>query len=333
MSSLDEVRAKLLRVKLAHELLCAQQDLTLEVAQRDSRFSASLLELMRREESMGKDPNSPALKLLVQRVDDTLRAETQQFFARVVNQNIKKWDSLRQNLSKEIQLLRRQIGSRLASLPDARVASTAERSAVDELAAEEERLQVDYHRNWAQYETFHLREAFASQLARIDRDWNNHEAALKTEYEAKLAAITGRNKSTESDGAQPADNKTEESAGNSKWHHPEKQKTLIHTAPVFAPTAMRAMSGTKRDKAVSQAVELQRLEKEYQDNVKQLQRQKAEARRWLFRQQLRLEAQCEEVHREKQVMADLYENHFQEFRQLSAHLRSPTEPTAASTVS
>lgn len=39
--------------------------------------------------------------------------------------------------------------------------------------------------------------------------------------------------------------------------------------------------------------------------MESLERQKADAKRWLVRQQVRLQAQAEEVNREKRVIADM----------------------------
>eukprot|EP01033_Poteriospumella_lacustris_P018148 gene18148-13027_t len=52
MESLAEYKAKIAALKRAHELMIYQQDLSFEVAPRDSRFSATLLDLMKREETL-----------------------------------------------------------------------------------------------------------------------------------------------------------------------------------------------------------------------------------------------------------------------------------------
>lgn len=326
------MKAKIAAIKRAHELMCAQQDLTLEVAPRDSRFSPQLMELMKREESLLRDPAAPATKSVIQRVDEALRNETQQFFAKVVNQNVRKWENLRQNLQKEIQTLKKQITNRLRSEEMTPSSSgTAASSTIDVIAMEEERLMVDYYRNWYRYEMFHLQEAFSSQLARIDRDWGAHEQNLRNEYDTKRESITGRSSSPNPNSSS---NTGDESGGASKWHHPEKQKTLIHTAPVFAPSSTvgsRGSSATKRDKtSASSTIELQRLDKEFQDALQQLQRQKADAKRWLHRQQLRLSAQCEEVRREKAVVADIIQSEQEEFHQMLSSIHGATTINAPS---
>lgn len=340
MESLEEIRSKIVSLKKAHELMIYQQDLSFEVAPRDSRFSTSLLELMKREETVGRDPSSATSSAIISRVDDMLFTETQQFFAKVVNQNNKKWDTLRQNLTKEIQSMKKRIASRFRqediasatgvtnkmtiSTPVNSISSSAESSRKEEkdlLAQEEERLLVDYYRNWHRYEMLHLQEAFSSQIARIDRDWSVHEQNLKKDYDEKREALAGKLPSVVQANAPTSETVSDHHLAK-KWHHAEKQKALIHTAPVFAPNVAgsgRNVSATKRTAErgiASMTAELQRLDREYQVSLQQLQRQKADAKKWLHRQQLRLSAQCEEVHREKAAVSDLYESEFGEIRRM-----------------
>jgi hypothetical protein len=58
---------------------------------------------------------------------------------------------------------------------------------------------------------------------------------------------------------------------------------------------------------------LERLEKEYQESLNSLLRQKGDAKRWLLRQQIRLSAQCEEVRKEKAFIGDLLEEENRDF--------------------
>lgn len=344
MESLAEYKAKIAALKRAHELMIYQQDLSFEVAPRDSRFSATLLDLMKREETLARDPTSPAAATIIAKVDDQLFAETQQFFAKVINSNNKKWDSLRQNLSKEIQAMKKRIATRFRQEDIANAAALANSSSAaggapadapdekDLLAQEEERLLVDYYKNWHQYEIFHLQEAFASQMARIDRDWSVHETNLRKDYDEKRELVTGKMPSPTSSSGHTSD-ESAPSPNGKKWHHPEKQKALIHTAPVFSPTVAgsgRNASASKRSEKgiASVAAELQRLDRDFQDAMQNLQRQKADAKKWLHRQQLRLSAQCEEVQREKAVMADLYESEYQDIRRMLEVVRKGSQALA-----
>lgn len=331
MESLAEFRAKIAALKRAHELMIFQQDLSFEVSPRDSRFSSTLLDLMKREENLARDHSSPAAAAIIAKVDDQLFAETQQFFSKVINQNNKKWDNLRQSLSKEIQAMKKKIATRfrqedIASAAviansSSNVNDTTKQDEKDLLLQEEERLLVDYYRNWHRYETFHLQEAFASQMARIDRDWSVHENNLKQEYDEKRETITGKLPSSNTPSNAQSSDDNAHSLNSKKWHHPEKQKALIHTAPVFSPSvsgsARNSSSKKSFDKGIATVTaELQRLDREFQDAVQNLQRQKADAKKWLHRQQLRLGAQCEEVQREKAVLADLYEGEYQDIKRM-----------------
>jgi hypothetical protein len=386
LKRMDEILEKIAQLKRSQELMIAQQDLTLEVTPRDSRFSTNLLELMRKEETMLRESFTPATKLLIQKVDDALRQETQQFFAKVVNQNNKKWDTLRTNLTKEIQLLKKQLAQRLQSddrlikqiqtavnsnnksnnnnnkridmissnpmyyyylrnpdqwpnhFPIPKTLTTEELL----LQQEEERLRVDYYINWYRYEMLHLQEAFRSQVNRIDRDWQQHEKTIEQEFTIRREKILGPSTITSNTTANTSTTATTVSepiitSGGGKFHHPEKQKTLIHTAPVFQPnttlsttttatttSAITSSSGKKSKGSSSSSNnnnnnnnELQRIEREYQEACTQLSKQKTEAKRWLYRQQLRLVAQCEEIRREKIMIADVYKQHYQEFDTLT----------------
>jgi hypothetical protein len=125
----------------------------------------------------------------------------------------------------------------------------------EDLAKEEERLSVDYYSHWYQYETIHLQEAFRLQTLKIDRDWNSHETNLRNDFEAKKAPFLsssfsssiGSGKSS-SNSTTPTtrfeDDKAADGHSHRQWHNAEKQKTLIHTAPVFTPSATRPTSSS-----------------------------------------------------------------------------------------
>lgn len=53
---------------------------------------------------------------------------------------------------------------------------------------------------------------------------------------------------------------------------------------------------------------IDKLDREYAASMRSLEKQKADARRWLNRQQLRLLAQAEEVQKEKALIADIMES-------------------------
>ncbi len=47
------------------------------------------------------------------------------------------------------------------------------------------RLIEDYNRNWFEYEGFNLKEAFKSQTAKVNADWQIHETSITDEYNNK----------------------------------------------------------------------------------------------------------------------------------------------------
>lgn len=76
----DEKR-RLKAAKLSQHRQINSLELQLETTPRDSRFSHTLLELMRKEETMANE--SPGAQAVSQKVDEMLKQETQAFFHKV----------------------------------------------------------------------------------------------------------------------------------------------------------------------------------------------------------------------------------------------------------
>lgn len=219
-----------------------QLELTLDTIPRDSCYSAQLIDLMKREELALRDnPRSSGTSELVSRVDDALRTETGRFFSKSVTQNVKKWAALQKKMEREIE----RLGSVKADGPTGSLSvSTFEvggRShplpTSQDLDRETHRLSGDYNENWTKYEDFNLKSAFMSQIARVENDWIAQEMSLTDDFNARKAQIQGT----------AVESPTRQHASSDRWQHPEKQKTLIHTAPVMSPTIR---SGS-RDEAAS----------------------------------------------------------------------------------
>jgi hypothetical protein len=218
-----------------------QLELTIETTQRDSRYSTSLVDLMKREEVALKDAaigNSVAINAVVQKVDDALRAETSSFFEKSAQHNLKLWKSMRDKNSKKVTEITMECDKYIgaSSCSTASSCSPVGRSvpSSEELEKERERLEIDYNTNWFKYEIFNLQEAFNSQSARVESDWRNHEDAIIEEFSARKGKMTGVVPAASPErGGSAADEQ-------SRWHHPEKQKTLIHTVPVLAPSTAGA---------------------------------------------------------------------------------------------
>jgi hypothetical protein len=245
---LEDAKARINALKKAHHQQRIQLELSFETAPRDSRYSNTLIDMMRKEEQIvAKDPHSPVTKSIIQKVDDTLRAETRGFFQKTTQKNVKRWNMMKEKFDQETNQVSNGILDELRHITSGRAAGASSPPLIipssmrkelsctpEQLDAEAERLEYDYNKNWYKYENFNLQEAFKSQNNRIENDWGVHEQALEDEYQAKREKIAGPQAAAaygrsplNSPGAQQHD---------PRWQHPEKQKTLIHTAPVLSPT-------------------------------------------------------------------------------------------------
>jgi hypothetical protein len=95
-----------------------------------------------------------------------------------------------------------------------------------------------------------------------------------------------------------------------RWQHNEKQKTLVHTAPVMSPvrkdsTKTYPSSSSLRKGPKGSAQEIERLEQQFKSASESLEQQKFAAKRWMARQEVRLLAQASEICKERQCIAEL----------------------------
>lgn len=264
---LSHCKERIHQTKQRHAYQLNQLDLNLETTPRDSRYSPTLLELMRKEEVLLKEGGgsggsgggaaaggnqqqlSQATKTLMQKVDDSLKIETKHFFAKLTAANLKKWEMLQEKLKKERDQLKsefyRELQNQqisLSSIPNPSLIplnqiykkpSPGQIITAEDLAKEEERLNLDYHQRWYQIEMIHLQEAFRLQSCKIDSDWGQHERTIRNEYETKKASLLPKGSSDFQSHQNNLDNEQQQ---QQRWHSAEKQKTLIHTAPVFTPS-------------------------------------------------------------------------------------------------
>lgn len=329
-----------------HALQRISLELQLETTPHDSRFSNQLLSMMQKEEVMQRDGTGPSLDL-IRKTDEMLGQETHKFFSKTTSSNIRRWNALDAKLTKERDRLKSEIQSStsivLKPLDNAGMTTTRAKAELTEEDLDEEaaRLEEDYNRNWLEYEGFSLREAFKSQKVRVDSEWAVHENAILEEYLAKKNELTGKSFSmmTPSSPTSHQSNVAPDSGG--RWQHPEKQKTLIHTAPVLSPTskkeknasssgsgsgssgssspfALSPQNSPKRGASAAVAAELEKLDQSYQLSKMSLDRQKAGAVRWMSRQQIRLLAQAEEVSAERQVISSIIGREIREFAAFEA---------------
>jgi hypothetical protein len=214
-----------------------EMELGLEVAPRDSRYSNQLITLMQREEAILREGKISSIS---NEIDNQLQAETKSFFAKVGQTYIKRWTYLLQNQTRQKEDLFDRIRQYVGS-PREETNSKISVSALD-LEIESLRLQELYNKNWYHYEGFHLHEAFQSQKDRINSEWDLHFNQLKDAYDKKVKQVTGD--------LSPHIEADAHNAGSDRWHHPEKQKTLIHTAPVLSPTAPKSSAAGSGVRAV-----------------------------------------------------------------------------------
>lgn len=169
---------------------------------------------------------------LSREVENALASETRAFFSKVSQSNIKKWAPMvhkHQNEKEElIQLVREKCRVHFS---DNYLKSSNKMKDVTpiDLEVESIRLEMEYNKHWYEIESFHINEAFKSQKARIDAEWGTHLDSLNEAYDKKIRALTG------DDTPEQTSNRTSNTQ-NGRWHNAEKQKTLIHTAPVLSPT-------------------------------------------------------------------------------------------------
>lgn len=169
---------------------------------------------------------------LSREVETALANETRGFFAKISQSNIKKWNSLVQKHQREkeelIQLVRDKCRIHFS---DNFLNSTNKQRDITpmDLEVEAVRLEMEYNKHWFEIESFHINEAFKSQKDRIDAEWGTHLDNLNEAYDKKIRTLTGEEIS------ETRTSKSNQSQ-TGRWHNAEKQKTLIHTAPVLSPT-------------------------------------------------------------------------------------------------
>eukprot|EP00596_Hydrurales_sp_CCMP1899_P001011 CAMPEP_0119034486 /NCGR_PEP_ID=MMETSP1177-20130426/1473_1 /TAXON_ID=2985 /ORGANISM="Ochromonas sp, Strain CCMP1899" /LENGTH=295 /DNA_ID=CAMNT_0006991947 /DNA_START=355 /DNA_END=1239 /DNA_ORIENTATION=+ len=267
-----------------------QMELSLEITPRDSRYSPHLVSLMKAEEDTTGKEKSSITSELNRKVDEALAQETHKFFEKTAFQNLKKWKSLCQKLDSEREKYRiivsdqviKNTGNSNGIYKNENEKMKNEKNekiflTVADLDDESVRLEEEYNRNFLHYEGFHLVEAFKSQASKVDKDWAVHESALEDDYRARRKGITG---SDELKSAQVIQQHEE-----NRWQHPEKQKTLIHTAPVFVPQhnssgSTHKGSGNRKEDNAKSNKELERLDYQYSFALESLSDQKSGALRW-----------------------------------------------------
>lgn len=230
MSSSERVLEKERSFTKLCALQCTQLELTLDTTPRDSRYSTSLVELMKREETLTRDGGSAStIAELAKAVDAALNDETSKYFRKITQQNVRKWAALNAKLARDRDHFNAELREKnqLEIFAYKEQLNSSREITSDDLDLEEARLEEDYNKNWIHYEGFHLEEAFNSQKQRIERDWGIHEKGLNDDYIARKRIICP----SSAHEAVSVSSSGVSSANDDRWQHPEKQKTLIHTVP------------------------------------------------------------------------------------------------------
>jgi hypothetical protein len=152
----------------------------------------------------------------------------------------------------------------------------------------------------------------------VDNDWSGHEQTLNNEYGAKCKEL----------GVTPNFlNVTQvEKVDTTRWQPAEKQKTLIHTAPVHAPdlhqrphTSAGSLAGSHsslRGRNHALEAEVERTENNYRAAAGNLAKQKQVAKNWMKRQGVRLYSQMDEIFAERKAILALMRREETEFELL-----------------
>jgi len=115
--------------------------------------------------------------------------------------------------------------------------------------------------------------------------------------------------------------KQAEKVDTTRWQPAEKQKTLIHTAPVHAPDLQQrphtsaGSSGHSGLRGRNHAVEaeVERVESNYRAAAGNLAKQKQVAKNWMKRQGVRLYSQMDEIFAERKAILALMRREETEF--------------------
>ena len=295
----------------------AECELKLETTPRNAQYSHRLTEMMRREES-SLNQGIEATDMF-QKVDDLILTETRSIFSKIGEQNCKKWRSFLSSTEATCKRFTEDVRQLIRCSPDGVSDLHADMAGLEIsnglpvglkptgstlLALERIRLEEYYNKHWLDIEGHHLTEAFKSQENKIAAEWQSHEEQVRKELSDKRAEYGVH------DNTSPVRAGGSGTSSPGKWQPAEKQKSLIHTAPVLSPVRRRANSDVesgqrRKDPALMEA--LLRVEREHSMMLESLKQQRLAATRWMTRQQVRLMAQAVEIQKERALIAAVVE--------------------------
>jgi hypothetical protein len=167
-----------------------QLELHLETTPREV-YSNKLIDAMRKEELLTRDGKAVPSNT-IKAIDEMLKSETERFYRKITNDNIRKWNSLRQKLDMDMKNIPEQGKS------EGLKAEKGAEATSNPFEAELMRLEEDYNKNWIHYEGRNMKCAFMSQMGRVEQDWNTHEANLTDDFNRrKISEKIGHNRMKE----------------------------------------------------------------------------------------------------------------------------------------
>jgi len=150
-----------------------------------------------------------------------------------------------------------------------------------------------------------LAAAFGTQRARVEAEWDVHEAGMTDNYlrqrrELEARMMDGGAEPSSADETKPQARRRgpRGNANNGRWLDKEKQSRLIHTAPVLAPTGVSLGDAAAPGAGVAREDirnKLKDLELGYQMALQTLNVQKEQALLWIQRQEMRMSIQLQLV--------------------------------------
>jgi membrane-associated HD superfamily phosphohydrolase len=191
---------------------------------------------MQRQEQ--QEASGKASKELTRRVDDMLNQETAAFFRKVAQYNSSKWSAVAKEVEKDVDRVVQDASSKCNVNTDAPRTSKRRTLTELDLDMEELRLEEYYNRHWLDIEGFHLQEAFRMQQLKVEKEWGAYTNRITDEITAKKKALLGDRYAEEEEREREQARRMQQQqleVADLQFHHPEKQKSLIHTAPVLAP--------------------------------------------------------------------------------------------------
>lgn len=187
----------------------ADIELLLDSMSPEAKYSTSLSALLQREDNVLRSGSQSAE--IRRRVDMNLERETLQYYSQTLKSHLNHW------IEYSTKLKRNNLKLPFEDKNESNIENE------EDLELENLKLQADYHQNWLKYELFNLEEAFDLQNHKIDTEYSLIERTLSSKL-GRLQGISNRNHCESS---------------HSKWYHAEKQRRLIHTAPVLTPDSHR----------------------------------------------------------------------------------------------